>query len=163
MPHKSRSVLPGFRSVAGNYLHLPEPHGAGAPGDGVYPDRRSHGRRVLEDDHGSTRSRILPGDIWRLVRGGAGEHRVRAAGRLGTGAVPLSRQESGGCHGGSSIRAAHRRCRHRSDDAVRIQWLGRKSPRPSGLEGLLHLDRHYGGAHLHRTAVRSSHGSAGAR
>ena len=118
MRHKSRSVLPGFGLTPGDHLHLSQPDGAAPAGDRLHPDRGA--LRAPRSGPPSPIPRVrgvLPGDLRRLVRRGAGQHRLRPPGRLGAGALPVSR--AGGWW--TPWWTCRSRCRRR--------WRASRSPR----------------------------------
>ena len=85
------------------------------------------------------------------------DHRLGAGSLSLPGPAPVRRLRR------SSLRAAHRRCRHRADLPLCAQWLDRQLARAARHQGRLYADRHRHRADLHRPSLRGAHRAARAR
>ena len=159
-------VLPGLRAVAGHHAALPVPDRADPAGARVRSRPRTlRWARVLGDGHDAARAR-RPTELTfgASLVGGAGQRGVRAAGRLGAGALPLSRA-------GALVDALVDLPFALPTAVAGIAlttlyaangWIGGYLE-PLGIKVAFTPLGHHGRADLHRPAVRGAHGAAGAR
>ena len=125
-----RRVLPGFRLTMGFtilYLSLivliPLCDAAGARPPTMSWDG------VLADDHRSARRRVVPAELRRVARRGAGQRGLRAARRVGARPLRVPRPAHRRRAGRPAVRAADGRRRHHADDALRAERLARRAAR----------------------------------
>ena len=166
MRHESRSVLPGFGLSLGYHAAPTSSLIVLLPLATRLRRRRRTSRWAAFWAHGHrpAGAGVLPADLRRLARRGADQRRVRPAGGLGAGALPVSRAGGWSTRWSTCRSRCRPRCRHRADDALRRERLDRAATSSrSGIKVAYHAARHHRRADLHRPAVRRAHGAAGAR
>ena len=96
------------------------------------------------------------------LAGRGGQSGIRLRGRLGAGALRVSRPAAARCHRRHSVRLADRRRRDRADQSLCRERLARPPAGAARHPGRVHAARHFRRAGIRRPAVRRAYRAAGA-